>query len=230
MRVVLVEATGKLLSSYPSSLSQSALRQLESMGIQVYLNTPVTQVSSRGIKLKEEWIESRTIIWAAGNHANPLIAKLGLKCDASGRAMVTPFLNTEDYPEVFVIGDCASVFRKEGMQVPAVAPAATQQGVYVTANIKRLIANKTLVKPFKYMDKGSLATIGKARAVASLFGLKFSGFFAWLLWIFIHILFLIGFRSKLVVMMEWMVNFLTSRRSVRLITGVYTKSLDSKDT
>ena len=228
MRVMLVEATDRLLPSYDVSLSASALKQLQSMGVQVFLNSSVTDVSSRGIKLKEEWIESRTLIWAAGNQANPLITQLGLDCDRSGRALVTPFLSSPKHSNVFVIGDCACVADTYGKTVPSVAPAAMQQGRYVGSVIKRLMKKKPLVSPFSYVDKGSLATIGKARAVASLFGLKFSGFFAWIIWIFIHILFLIGFRSKLVVLLEWMVNFITSRRSVRLITGVYIRPQEQK--
>lgn len=209
-RVILVEGTDRVLPPYPESLSGSARHQLESLGVVVKTNALVSEIDEQGVTLSDgERIEAGTILWAAGVQASPLGEHLG-EVDRAGRVLVEPDLSLKDHPEVFVVGDLAAV---EG--VPGVAPAAIQMGRHVG----RLIRTGTR-KPFEYQDKGSLATIGRARAVADMKGLRFGGFPAWFAWLAIHIWYLIGFRNRLWVLAGWAWNYLTFRRGARIITGV----------
>lgn len=209
-RVILVEGTDRVLPPYPESLSASARRQLESLGVEVKTNALVSEIDEQGVTLSNgERIEAGTILWAAGVQASPLGEHLG-EVDRAGRVLVEPELSLKDHPEVFVVGDLAAV---EG--VPGVAPAAIQMGRHVG----HLIQTGTR-KPFKYQDKGSLATIGRARAVANMKGLRFGGFPAWFAWLAIHIWYLIGFRNRLWVLAGWAWHYLTFRRGARIITGV----------
>lgn len=209
-RVILVEGTDRVLPPYPESLSASARRQLESLGVEVKTNALVSEIDEQGVTLSDgERIEAGTILWAAGVHASPLGELLG-EIDRAGRVLVEPDLSLVDHTEVFVVGDLAAV---EG--VPGVAPAAIQMGRHVG----RLIRTGSRT-PFRYQDKGSLATIGRARAVANMKGLRFGGFPAWFAWLAIHIWYLIGFRNRLWVLAGWAWHYLTFRRGARIITGV----------
>lgn len=216
-RVYLVEAASRILNGYPESLSERAREDLEKMGVRVLLNTPVTDIQKDGLLLGREKIETPNIIWAAGVVASPLVGLLGVECDRQGRAKVNPDLSIQGFPDIFVIGDAAHLADDEGQPLPALAPVAIQQGEYAG----RIIKNQTPVKerkPFQYTDKGTMATIGRAKAVAEIRGFKFSGFIAWVLWSVVHILFLIGFRNRFRVFAEWMWYYLTFKRGVRLIT------------
>lgn len=209
-RVILVEGTDRVLPPYPPSLSGSARRQLEDLGVEVMTDALVSEIDGSGITLASgERIDAGTVLWAAGVAASPLGRMLG-EVDRAGRVLVRPDLSVPDHPEVFVIGDLASV---DG--VPGVAPAAMQMGRHTG----RVIGSGER-EPFRYRDKGSLATIGRARAVADIKGILFSGFLAWIAWLAIHIFYLIGFRNRFFVLAGWAWHYLTFRRGARIITGI----------
>lgn len=216
-RVILVEGKPRVLPTYPDELSAAAERQLESLGVEVRTDSMVTAIDEAGVALGDYRIGSRTVLWAAGVAASPLAKCLAVPLDRAGRVEVTPDLSIPGHPDVFVIGDLAHL-EQDGQLVPGVAPAAIQEGKHTAANIRRLVAGKA-TEPFRYRDKGSLATIGRAAAVADLGKLKLKGFTAWLAWWAIHIMFLIGFRSKILVMFGWAWSYVTFQRGARLITG-----------
>ena len=218
-RVVLVEAGPRLLAPFDPELSETAKRGLEQLGVEVRLGDAVTDCDCGGATLGSDRVESRTIIWAAGVMASPAGMWLGVETDRAGRVKVGPDLSVPGHPNVFVIGDTAFALGVDGKQIPGVAPVATQQGRYVAETLKARRAGK-VVAPFRYRDFGSLATIGRKRAVADLGGLKVKGFLAWMLWSLAHIYFLIGFRSRLIVAMNWAWNYVTFQRGTRLITGL----------
>jgi NADH dehydrogenase len=209
-RVVLVEGADRVLPPYVPSLSASAQRQLEDLGVKVLTNSMVSGIDEAGVTLASgERIEAGTVLWAAGVQASPVGKMLG-EVDRAGRVRVESDLAVPGRPEVFVVGDLAAV---EG--VPGVAPAAMQMGRHVGHMLK-----SGEREPFRYRDKGSLATIGRARAVADIKGLRFGGFLAWLAWLAIHIFYLIGFRNRVLVLIGWAWHYLTFRRGARIITGV----------
>jgi NADH:ubiquinone reductase (H+-translocating) len=209
-RVILVEGADRVLPPYVPRLSESAKHQLEELGVEVKTSALVSHIDDRGVTLASgERIDAGTVLWAAGVEASPLGAMLG-EVDRAGRVVVAPDLSVPGHPEVFVVGDLASV---DG--VPGVAPAAMQMGRHAG----RVIATGER-EPFHYKDKGSLATIGRARAVADIRGLRFSGFPAWFAWLAIHIFYLIGFRNRFFVLAGWAWHYLTFRRGARIITGV----------
>ncbi len=213
-RVILVEGGPRVLPVYPPRLSASARQQLESLGVEVRVDSAVSEVDESGVVLADGTrIEAGTVLWAAGVTASPLGAMLGVETDRTGRVRVGPDLSVTGHPEVFVIGDLAAI---EG--VPGVAPAALQQGRHAGRQIANDVAGRPRV-PFRYRDKGSLATIGRARAVADLGVIRFSGSAAWAAWLTIHIAYLIGFRNRLLVLISWAWNYLTFRRGARIITG-----------
>jgi NADH:ubiquinone reductase (H+-translocating) len=217
-RVILVEGLDRVLPSYPEKLSERARRQLERLGVEVRTSRLVTGIDERGVDLGEDRIGARTVLWAAGVKASPLAASLEVPLDRAGRVKVEPDLSIPGHPEVFVIGDLAAI-EQDGEEVPGVAPAAIQAGKHVAANIRRLVAGGE-PRPFRYRDRGSLATVGRSKAVADLpGGLRFSGLLAWLAWWAVHVLFLIGFRNRVLVMFGWAWNWLTFQRGARLITG-----------
>jgi NADH dehydrogenase len=216
-RVILVEAGPRLLPAYPPDLSAKAARQLEALGAQVWTGTMVTGVDAEGVQLGPERIAARTVVWAAGVQASPLAQGLGAPLDRAGRVKVRVDLTLPDRAEVFVIGDLAAL-EQDGTPVPGVAPAAIQMGRHAGRNILRSLRGQPLL-PFRYVDKGSLATIGRRAAVAVIGRLKLSGFVAWIAWLAIHIFFLIGFRNRFVVMFTWAWAYLTYQRSARLILG-----------
>lgn len=218
-RVVLVEGTDHVLPVYPEHLSESARRQLEELGVEVRTGRLVSDIDERGVTLDDgSRIDSRTVLWAAGVQASGVAATIGAELDRSGRVVVAPDLSVPGSPELFVVGDLARVADGDGL-VPGVAPAAMQQGRHVARQILADLGGKTR-RPFRYRDKGSLATIGRARGVADLGPLEFGGFGAWLAWLAIHIVYLIGFRNRLFVMLSWAWSYLTFRRGVRIITEV----------
>jgi NADH:ubiquinone reductase (H+-translocating) len=223
-RVLLLEGAPYVLSAYPAVLREKARKQLGQLGVQVHTDARVTQIDAAGVtvhfKSGEERIAARTVLWGAGVAASPLARSLGVPLDRAGRVVVTPTLNAPGYDRIFVIGDLAAVKFKDGL-VPGVAPAAMQEGKYVAQAIVDLAHDKPIFgHPFEYFDKGSLATIGRKKAVADLPGrIRLWGFIAWLAWLFIHVLFLIGFRNRVLVLIEWAWQYLTFRRGARLITG-----------
>ncbi len=218
-RVILVEGGSAVLASYPPDLQQSARRQLERLGVEVRLNSMVTDVREGEIHIGEEIMPAAVILWAAGVSASPLGKALGVPTDRAGRVLVEPDLSIPGHPEVFVVGDLASITYDHGKPVPGLAPAAMQEGNWVGRQIKADLAGKPR-KPFHYLDKGTLATIGRAAAVADFPGnIHISGYFAWLSWLFVHIFFLIGFRNRIAVMFDWAWSYFTYKRSARLITG-----------
>lgn len=217
-RILLVEGKDRVLPTYPPALSAKAQRQLERLGVEVITNAVVTSLSDHEVGIGDRTIPTRTVLWAAGVTASPLARSLGAPLDRAGRVEVLPDLTIPGHQEVFVTGDLAALKQKDGSLVPGVAPAAIQEGNHAARNIERAIAGKPLL-PFHYLDKGSLATIGRAAAVADIRGLHLSGFIAWLAWLTIHIFFLIGFRNRFLVITQWAWAYVTYQRGARLITG-----------
>ncbi len=217
--VYLVEAGPRILNGYDETLSDKAVIMLEDLGVEVLHGKPVTQIEKDKVFLGEQVLESPNIVWAAGVVANPVVETLDVEKDRAGRAIVSPDMSLPRHRDVFVIGDAAYAEDDNGSPLPALAPVAMQQGKFLAKLIADPQKYDAETRPaFHYMDKGSMATIGRARAVADIRGLKLSGFFAWLMWSVIHILFLIGFRNRLHVFVEWMWHYFTYKRGVRLIT------------
>ena len=218
-RVILLEGRERVLPPYVPELSESARKQLVELGVEVITNAIVTNVTATQVEIGERVIETRTVLWGAGVQASPLAESLGVPLDRAGRVLVEPDLTIPGHPEVFVLGDLAAVKQYDGSFVPGVAPAAIQAGQHTALNLERAVAGQPL-RPFRYRDKGSLATIGRAAAVADFGGrLKFGGFLAWLAWLGIHVLFLIGFRNRFLVLAQWAWAYVTYQRGARLITG-----------
>ncbi len=222
-RVILVEGSPRVLGAFPEDLSESARRQLGDIGVEVRTGCQVTEVDEKGVSIGGERIEARTVIWAAGNAASPLLKAMmpPIALDRAGRATVRNDLSLPEHPEVFVLGD-AALFMQDGKPLPGLSPVAMQQGRHAAANVMALIAGHPS-RPFYYFDKGSMATIGKARAVAEFFPTIFkhvhlSGLLAWFAWLLVHLTFLIGFRNKMGVLFDWFLAYLTNRRGSRLIT------------
>jgi NADH dehydrogenase len=218
-RVVLVEAGDRLLTPFDPSLSEKARQSLEHLGVDVRLDAMVTGCSSDGVTIGDARIEARTIIWAAGVTASPAAFWLKVPSDRAGRVKVNPDLSVPGHPDVFVIGDTATVTDANGQPLPGVAPVAKQQGEYLAKLLKARAEGRDL-PPFRYHDFGALATIGRKRAIFQHGRFKLSGFIAWLLWCLAHIYFLIGFRNRLVVALTWAWGYLTFQRGTRLITGL----------
>jgi NADH dehydrogenase len=216
--ILLLEGGPRVLSAYPEDLSHSAEEQLRRLGVDVRTSTLVTQVEPGAVRFGETRMVAPVILWAAGVAASPLGKKLGVPCDRAGRVFVQPDLTLPGHPEVFVIGDLAALKDENGKMLPGVAPVAIQQGKYVAKTIHRDLRREPR-QNFKYWDKGSLATIGRAAAVAQFGKIHISGFIAWLSWLFIHIFFLIGFRNRLLVFIQWAWSYVTYERGARLITG-----------
>lgn len=220
--ILLIEGYSQLLPSYPESLSAKARHSLETLGVQVLTNAKVTDIKENGLFIGERFIPSATLIWAAGNEASPLLKTLDISLDPQGRAIVGPDLSIPNFPEIFVIGDAACSLGKDGKMLPGVAPVAIQQGKYVAKIIKQ--SKPPADRPaFIYKDKGSMATIGRGKAVAYTGKIKISGFLAWLAWGAIHIYYLIGFQNRMLVLLHWLYLYVVSARPVRLIVH-YIKS------
>ena len=217
-RVRLIESGPAPLASFPPKLRERTLAQLQGLGVEVQCGTPVGAIDEHGYRLGETFVPCRTVLWAAGVAASPLGAMLGVPLDRAGRVQVNPDLTVPGHPEVFVAGDLAAVQRADGRPVPGVAPAAKQMGRYV-AGAMRAQQRGRAPKPFVYQDYGNLATIGRMAAVVDLRGLQFSGFPAWLFWLAAHVFFLIGFRNRISVLVNWAFSYWTYQRSARIVVG-----------
>ena len=217
-RILLLEGGPRILPTYAPDLSQSAVRQLQHLGVEVRAPAMVTQIEPGAVWIGSERIPAAVILWAAGVAASSLGKKLGAPTDRAGRVMVNPDLTIPNQPNVFVIGDLATLKDKHGNPLPGVAPVALQEGRYVAKTIGGDL-RKAPRQQFDYFDKGSLATIGRAAAVAQLRKLHISGYLAWLAWLFVHIFFLIGFRNRIIVLIQWAWSYFTYERGARLITG-----------
>jgi NADH dehydrogenase len=217
-RVILVEAGPRLLPSFPDELSEAALRSIETLGVEVRLGMPVTAIDADGVRIGQAFVGSKTVIWGAGVKASPAAAWLDADADRLGRVIVDETLRPAGRDNIFVIGDTAACPGPEGRPLPGLAPVAKQQGAHAARQIVRAIHGKPLGH-FRYRDAGNLATIGRSRAVAEFGRVRISGFIAWLLWTVAHVYFLIGFRSRLAVSVNWVWHYLTFDRSARLITG-----------
>ncbi|APR78346.1 NADH dehydrogenase [Minicystis rosea] len=216
-RILLLEGSPNLLGAYVPPLRDKAKAQLESLGVEVRLDARVTAIDDGGVMLGDERVASRTVLWAAGVAASPVVKSLGAPLDRAGRVLVEPDLSIPGHSEVYVIGDTAARMQ-DGQLVPGVARAAIDGGRHAAANIKRALKGEPSL-PFHYKDPGMLATIGRGAAIADFGKLKVSGFTAWMAWLLIHILFLIGFRNRFAVILEWAAAYLTYDRGARLITG-----------
>jgi NADH dehydrogenase len=223
-RVVLIEAGPRVLSNFPQELSRSAERQLCDLGVEVRTSTRVKNLAHGCVELDGHTILAENIIWAAGVSAHPVTRKLGVELDRAGRVKVNPDLSLPGYPEAFAIGDIALVLDKQGQPVPGVSPAAMQMARHVARIIENELApppsGKVPRPPFKFHDRGSMATIGRSAAVANVGGLKFSGLPAWLAWLLVHLVFLIGFRNRVAVLFNWAYSYITYKRGMRIITGI----------
>lgn len=217
-RIVLLEAAPRILNSFDERLAARAHNALTRMGVDVRCGFPVEAIDEAGVMVDGQRIASRTVIWTAGVKASSLTHSLGVSLDRAGRVLVQPDLSIDGHPEVFVIGDASAVVQA-GKPLPGVAPVAMQQGCYVGTVIARRVAGRVAPPPFHYVDKGNMATVGRSFAIMDLRGLRLSGFIAWSLWLWIHIFFLIGFRNRLLVMLQWAWAYITFDRGARLITG-----------
>lgn len=223
-QVLLIEAGPRLLPMFPESLSDYAAGRLAKMGVRVRLNTMVNHIGPAVLQLGGEILEAENMVWAAGVEADPLTKSLDVPLDRAGRILVEADCSLPGYPEVFAIGDLVSLSDKNGIKVPGVAPAASQMGRHVARVIESEVRHRKLFDgtqqraAYGYLDKGNMATIGRSSAVAAAFGMKFRGFPAWLMWLFIHLMFLVGFRNRSAVFLQWMYSYLTWRRGARIIT------------
>jgi NADH dehydrogenase len=222
-RVILIEGSNVILNHLPAELAASAQRQLESMGVEVRTSTRVTNMSKGRVETTGGVIDAANIVWAAGVGANSLTRKLGVELDRAGRIKVLPDLSIAGHPEAFAIGDIVTVLQKNGAPVPGVSPAAMQMARHVAEIIRDDIESQIPLdrRPaFNYWDKGTMATIGRSRAVAKIGHFEMSGYPAWLAWLFIHLIFLVGLRNKIAVLFNWFYSYLTYKRGARLITGL----------
>jgi len=217
-RILLIEAGPEVLPAFPPELRRYAARALQQLGVEVVTGAAVTRLEPGAVVAGDRRIEAETILWAAGVAASPLGRSLGVPVDRAGRVIVQPDLSIPGHPEVFVIGDLACFIGPDGVPLPGVAPVAMQQARHAARCIERTLRGEPRC-PFAYVNPGNLATIGRARAVADFGRLRFAGWFAWLLWLFVHILKLTGFRNRLIVLVQWAWAYVTYQRSIRLITG-----------
>jgi len=217
-RIILLDAGPRILAAFPEELSRKALLELERKGVEVHNNAKVEMVDAEGVIVNGERIFSKNVIWAAGVKASPASKWLGVEADRAGRVTVNPDLSVPGLPEVFVVGDTAHTENK-GKQLPGVAQVAIQSGVYATKVIKARIAGRQEPGPFSYFDKGNLATVGRSFAILDSNGIHMSGFIAWLAWLGVHVMFLIGYRNRISVMMQWITAYLTYSRGARLISS-----------
>ncbi len=216
-KITLIEGGSRLLTAFEPDLADRALKDLQSLGVDVRLNAIVTCVEEGAVYVGEERIPTRTVLWAAGNQASPLARSLGAPLDHAGRVLVNPDLSVPGAPHIFIAGDLAAVPYKKGQLVPAVAPAANQMGKHAAKQIRRVLAEQP-TQPFKYFDKGNLATIGRYRAIAEIGKVKLRGQIAWWFWLVIHLMYLATFRNRIVVLIEWAYSYLTYQRGSRLLT------------
>ncbi|MBK1877522.1 NAD(P)/FAD-dependent oxidoreductase [Pelagicoccus mobilis] len=218
-RVVLVEAADRVLAHMDPDLSQAALHQLEQLGVEVRLKTRVLDIRRNEIELEGETLQAGNIVWAAGVQAHPLTSTLGVELDRGGRIPTLPDLSLEGHPEVFALGDIVSLVDTNGVRVPGVSPAAIQMAQHLAKLLNRDKGKQDANRrdPFMYWDKGTMATVGRSRAVAQVARLKLKGFPAWLAWLFVHLVFLVGFRNKTTVLFHWVYSYLTYKKGARII-------------
>lgn len=219
-RIVLIEAGDRILSMFSSEQSSRAVRDLENLGVQVWVNSRVTNIDSTGVNVGRERIDSSTVLWGAGVESSPVGKLTGSELDPQGRVVVQSDLSLLGHPNVFVAGDMARVVNATGKPLPGIAPVAMQQGVHIGRLIRSEIQSKTSSAsraPFKYYDKGQMATIGRSRAIVETGGYHFKGRFAWLIWLIVHIYYLTGFRNRMLVVMQWAWSYFSFRRGARLI-------------
>jgi NADH dehydrogenase len=226
-KIYLIEALDQILPVYPKDLAERAKKELEDLGVEVITGKKVVNIDEHGVKVEDQLIESTNVIWAAGNQASSLLKTLEAPLDRQGRAVVEPDLSLPGFSNVFVIGDAACSLKEDGKPLPGIAPTAIQQGKYVGMLIKKELT-KEQRPPFRYFDKGSMATIGKGKAIAVVGKFQISGFLAWLAWGFIHIIYLIGFRNRINVLIGWLATFFTGERGVRILYGTLDKDLPQK--
>ena len=217
-RIILVEAGERILAGFDQKLAARAMRDLESLGVQVWTSSRVTKISAEGVMVGAEHIASSTVLWAAGVRAADVGRTLGVPVDNAGRVIVGDDLTIPGHPEVFVAGDLANRVGEDGKPLPGVALVAMQQGIYTAKMIGNDIAGRARV-PFRYRDLGKLATIGRSRAICEIFGLKLSGWIAWWVWLLVHIYRLSGFRNRIIVLIQWAWSYMTFTRGARLIVG-----------
>lgn len=215
-RIILVEAGSRILCSFDPSLSRLATRDLESLGVQVWTNSPVSELNNESILVGKELISSATVLWAAGTQASELGKSMSVELDGQGRVKVRNDLSLKGNPNVFVAGDQASFVGKDGKTLPGTAPVAMQQGKFIAKTILREL-DSIPRKSFQYLDKGQMATIGRKKAIVEVRGLKFGGFLAWLAWLFIHIFYLSGFKNRVIVLIQWGYSYFSFARGARLI-------------
>lgn len=218
-RIVLAEAGPRVLPAFPLELSAAAQKALDRLHVEVRLGTPVSNCDETGVTIGEDHLPAATIVWAAGVAASPAARWLGTEADPVGRVVVGPDFTVPGHPEIFVIGDTAHALDANGKLLPGLAPVAKQQGAYVARVLRARIAGKRPPGPFRYRDWGTMATIGRRAAVADFGWLRLSGTLAWLMWGLVHVSFLIGFRNRLVVMLDWIWSYLTFQSGARLIVG-----------
>jgi NADH dehydrogenase len=218
-RVVLIEGGPRILPSFPESLAAVAHKNLLDLGVEVHTNSVVTGIDAHAVYVGTEKFATRTVFWAAGNAAAPIGRTLGVPVDHAGKIIVEPDLSIPGHPEVYIAGDLALVKREGLPPVPGVAPAANQEGRTAAKNVMRLMRGQPTV-PFRYRNKGDLAVIGRSRAIADLGKVTFTGFFAWIFWLTLHIMYLVGFRNRLSVLVQWAYAYFTYQRGVRLITNL----------
>jgi NADH dehydrogenase len=216
-KVRLLEAGPRILPSFPESLSAKARKQLERLGVEVVTGTPVDSIDAEGYRLGGKFVPARTVVWAAGVAASPIAQSLGATLDRSGRVPVLPDLTVPGHPEIFVAGDLATI-TQDGKLVPGIAPAAKQMGRHVAQTIRARLAGRNST-PFRYRDYGNLATIGRMAAVVDLHGFRLSGLLAWWFWLAAHVFFLIGFRNRIVVLLNWFMAYWSYQRAARIIVG-----------
>ncbi len=217
-KIYLIEGSEHILPTFPPRLSLKAQGYLEHFGVQVMTGKRVTNITDEGVTVDETFIPSHNVLWAAGNQASPVLKTLNVPLDRQGRVNVDADLSIPEHPEIFVIGDASCAMDKEGKSLPGLASVATQQGRYVANVIRRKWVKKDR-PPFSYRDKGTMATIGKTKAIGTFGKVQYSGFIAWLAWCFIHVMYLIGFRNRVLVLTQWLTSYFTRQRGARLING-----------
>jgi NADH:ubiquinone reductase (H+-translocating) len=219
-RIILLDAAPRILPSFTPGLSNSAVKQLQQMDVEVRVATKVVSVAGNGVQLEKEFIAARTVIWAAGNSASPLAGQLTSEIDRQGRVLVNADLSIPGNPRIFAIGDMANFSHQTGQPLPGVAPVAMQMGTHAARNILQL-AQGNPSRRFKYLNKGNMATIGRNRAVADLNLIRFGGFLAWMSWLLVHLVFLVGLRNQIQVFIQWVWAYFTYARGARLIYGPF---------
>jgi NADH dehydrogenase len=215
-RVILIEAGPRILPMFSEALASRATRDLESLGVQTWTNSKVTKIDDSGVEVSGDRILAATVVWAAGVQASEIGRKANFNCDRQGRVVVAPDLSVPTHPEIFVAGDLCHFVGQDNQLLPGIAPVAMQQGRHF-AKVVRAELNQRSRPDFRYVDKGQMATIGRSRAIAEVGRFRFTGIFAWFIWLVVHIYFLTGFRNRLLVIISWTWSFITFRRGARLI-------------